>query len=137
MYDQRRTKRKRIAILAVFGTALLILALIEFGSSYGDWQRETTLAASSAVTQGVVTNLYSISGRSRQYWVDYRYELGTSDDVLDFTGSQTVSQDFYNGLTTGKTVSIRYATHDPGVSEIDGQLTNFISPPCIGGLFTL
>jgi len=123
--------------VSVLGAALLLLVLIEFGIGYGNWQRENALTASGVVTQGVVTNLYSTTGRSPEYWVDYRFRLGTQDDVLDLTGSQTVSQDFYNVLIVGKAISIRYDKYDATVSEIDGQPASIVAPFAIGGLLLI
>lgn len=104
-----------------WGAAILVLPMLVIGTLYYFSARETNRlsaeggdAVAVVVSKDILISRDSDGDRVRTYNVVYRFAV----DGQTYDDDEDVTKSFYNSMTVGDEIPMRYWTKDPNVSEI-------------------
>ena len=100
----------RLLFPAFFGSLLVML----WWGLFTILHDVTQLAQKGRTTAAQVTAKHRTFGRSRRYYVDYRFNVGSK--VVE--GSQSVPEETYMGTAEGSQQTITYLPSDPNLQRL-------------------
>ena len=123
-------------LMAIF----LLAGIVAIGFPVNEWNVRDRLQVAGLVVQGKVTELTTTTNDGdTSYYVSFSYPVVALDRVL--SGSESISEKFYNTLREGQAISVNYLPEDPQTARIVRPETPFSSafelllPAIIGVVF--